>query len=61
LASSGVPYLLRGFSSTECGVSTAALGRAIDSGGSIEVKPVLGPPLRLHVLPLDLWSTDFPD
>jgi hypothetical protein len=61
LASNGVPYLLRGFHSTERCVSTAAFDEAIVSGQPIKVEPVPGPPERVRVLPLDLWIVDFPD
>lgn len=61
LASNGVPYRLWSFVSTERGVSTAAFDRAIESGEPIEVEPVPGEPLRVRVLPLDLWIVDFPD
>jgi hypothetical protein len=61
LASNGVPYVLRGFSSSERSVSTAAFDRAIESGKPIEVKPLPGPSKRVRVLPLDLWIVDFPD
>ena len=60
-ASNGAPYMLRSFYSTVRGVSTAAFDEAIVSGEPIEVEPVPGEPLRLRVLPLDLWIVDFPD
>jgi hypothetical protein len=61
MASNGVPYLRRSSSSTARGVSTAAFDEAIVSGAPLAVEPVSGTPLRVRVLPLDLWIVDFPD
>lgn len=58
LASSGVPYLIRGFRSTEKGVSTEAFDRAIETGQPLEVEPVGGLPTRKRSLPLDLWIVE---
>ena len=61
LASNGVPYLLRRFSSRRRGVSTAAFDQAIIDGRPIAAEPVVGPARREEVLPLDLWIVDFPE
>jgi hypothetical protein len=59
LASSGVPYLLRGFRSTERAVSTQAFDRATETGQPLEIEPVSGGPTRTRVLPMDLSIVDF--
>ena len=60
LASSGVPYTIRRFRSTERGVSTEAFDEAIATGRPLAVEPVQGPRARSHSIPLDLWIVDFP-
>jgi murein DD-endopeptidase MepM/ murein hydrolase activator NlpD len=60
LASNGVPYLLRRFSSIRRGVSTAAFDQAIIDGKPLATEPVAGPARREEVLPIDLWIVDFP-
>ena len=61
LASNGLPYRLRQFSSTRRGLSTAAFDQAIIDGRPIPTEPVTGGPLRSRALPLDLWIVDFPE
>lgn len=58
LASNGLPYLLKGFSASQRGVSTAEFDRAISQGTSIAVEPVPSPGTRVNVMPLDLWIVD---
>lgn len=59
LLSNGVPYLLRRFTSTRRGASTAAFDQATVDGKPIATEPVPGPARREHGLPLDLWIVDF--
>ena len=59
LAGNGVPYLIRGFRSTERGVSTEAYDRATGTGQPLEVESVGGRPVRARMLPMDLWIVDF--
>ena len=59
LRSNGVPYLLKRFSATQRGASTAAFDQAIVDGKPIPTVPVSGPARREQVLPLDLWIVDF--
>jgi hypothetical protein len=61
LRSNGVPYLLRHFTATRRGVSTAAFDQAIIDGKPIPTEPVPSPARREQVLPLDLWIVDFPE
>lgn len=61
LASNGVPYRLRRFSSTRRGASTAAFDQAIVDPQPIATEPVAGAAQREQVLPLDLWIVDFPE
>jgi hypothetical protein len=60
LLSSGLPYLLRQFSATRRGRSTAAFDSAISSGKPIQTEALAGAPLHQRELPLDLWITDLP-
>jgi peptidase M23-like protein len=60
LASDGVPYLMRQFSASKRGASTAAFDRAILDGQPIETLPLPGPATHQRQLPLDLWITDLP-
>jgi hypothetical protein len=59
MGSDGVPYLVRQFRATERGVSTVAFDRAISDGQPIAREPVTGPPVRLRVMPMDLWIVQF--
>jgi hypothetical protein len=58
LMSNGVPYLLRGFSATRRGVSTAAFDRAIEDGKPLATEALPGAARHERQLPLDLWITD---
>jgi Peptidase family M23 len=59
MLSNGVPYLLRDFTATRRGVSTAAFDQAIIDGKPIPTEPLPGPARRTQVMPLDLWIIDF--
>jgi hypothetical protein len=59
MATNGVPYLLRRFDATERGVSTAAFDRASADGQPVAREPVTGPPVRVRVMPMDLWIVQF--
>jgi murein DD-endopeptidase MepM/ murein hydrolase activator NlpD len=61
LASNGLPYRLRKFSSTRRGISTEAFDQAIIDGKPIPTEPVIGGAMRSRALPLDLWIVDFPE
>lgn len=60
LASNGLPYLMRGFTALQRGVSTAAFDKAIIDGKPIAVEPVPSPGAFVNVMPMDLWIVDFP-
>lgn len=60
LASNGLPYLLKGFTASQRGVSTAAFDQAIIDGKPIPVEPVPSPGAFVNVMPMDLWIVDFP-
>jgi hypothetical protein len=60
LASNGLPYLMKGFTVSQRGVSTAAFERAIADGKPIAVEPVPSPGAFVNVMPMDLWIVNFP-
>lgn len=60
LASNGLPYLMKGFTALQRGVSTAAFDRASVDGKPIAVEPVPSPGAFVNVMPMDLWIVDFP-
>lgn len=60
LASNGLPYLMKGFTALQRGVSTAAFDRAIVDGKPIAVEPLPSPGAFVNVMPMDLWIVDFP-
>lgn len=60
LASNGLPYLMKGFTASQRGVSTAAFDKAIADGKPIAVEPVQTPGAFVNVMPMDLWIVDFP-
>lgn len=60
LASNGLPYLMRSFSASRRGVSTAAYDQASGSGVPLATQPVAQPGPRENVMPLDLWIVDLP-
>lgn len=60
LASNGLPYLMKGFTALQRGVSTAAFDRAIIDGKPMAVEPVPSPGVFVNVMPMDLWIVDFP-
>lgn len=60
LLAEGVPYLLRRFTATRRGASTAAFDKATQDGRPIETVALPGPAEHHQELPLDLWITDLP-
>jgi murein DD-endopeptidase MepM/ murein hydrolase activator NlpD len=60
LLANGVPYLLREFSATRRGASTAAFDKATQDGQPLATVALPGPPGHQQELPLDLWITDLP-
>ena len=60
LMSNGVPYLLRQFSATRRGASTAAYDRAVLDGQPMQTVPLDWPAEHQQELPLDLWIADLP-
>jgi hypothetical protein len=60
LASNGLPYLMKGFTALQRGVSTAAFDKAIVDGKPIAVEPLPSPGAFVNVMPMDLWIVDFP-
>jgi murein DD-endopeptidase MepM/ murein hydrolase activator NlpD len=60
MLSNGLPYLVRQFSATQRGVSTAAFDKATTDGQPIETAALPGPAQHQQELPLDLWITDLP-
>jgi len=60
LASNGLPYLMRSFSGSRRGVSTAAFDQAIIDGKPIATEAVAQPGPRSNVMPMDLWIVDLP-
>jgi peptidase M23-like protein len=61
LMSDGVPYLLRSFSATRRGASTAAYDQATVDGKPMATVALPGPASHEQELPLDLSITDLPD
>jgi len=61
LQSDGLPYLVRQFSATRRGASTAAFDDAIRDGTPLATLPLPGAADHEHELPLDLWITDLPE
>jgi len=59
--SNGIPYLLRKFSATRRGISTAACDKATTDGKPIAMARLVGPAQHQRELPLDLWITDLPE
>lgn len=60
LLANGVPYLLRQFSATRRGASTAAFDKATQDGQPLATVALPGPSGHEQELPLDLWITDLP-
>lgn len=60
LLSNGIPYLVRRFTATRQGVSTAAFVQAVIDGEPLPTLPLPGPARHEGELPLDLWIVDFP-
>ena len=61
LMSNGIPYLLRRFSATRRGASTAAYDKATVDGKPLATERLVGTTQHERELPLDLWITDLPE
>lgn len=60
LLSNGIPYLVKHFTATRRGLSTAAFDQAVIDGNPMPTLPLPGPAGHELELPLDLWIVDFP-
>jgi hypothetical protein len=61
LMSNGIPYLVRRFSATRRGASTAAYDKATVDGKPLATERLVGRTQHERELPLDLWITDLPE